>query len=163
MIGAIGILTLLLILGDLEAITVVHQHPNIQYVVEHEVLREDALAEAKKLEIYPGPIPGCKTCTSAEMTYCKDGSVINDHCCCEGSSNEVFPFVEHTCRLGPEECRVQAEDCAEYTRLRECCCHSYLASVWKYEATGGGSRVSMYHIKFLTILTVLMTLHQLLI
>lgn len=54
MIGAIGIVTLLLILGNLEAITVVHQHPNNQYVVEHEVLREDALAEAKKLEIYPG-------------------------------------------------------------------------------------------------------------
>lgn len=44
---------------------------------------------------------------------------------------EVFPFVEHTCRVGPEECKVQAGDCAEYTRLRECCCHSYLTSVCK--------------------------------
>lgn len=48
------ILMFLLILGDLEAITVVNHHPDDEYVLEHEVLREDALAEAKKLEIYPG-------------------------------------------------------------------------------------------------------------
>ncbi|XP_050454802.1 uncharacterized protein LOC126853243 isoform X1 [Cataglyphis hispanica] len=166
-IGAISILTLFLILGDLEAVTVVNHHPDDEYVLEHEVLHEDALAEAKKLEIYPGPIPGCKPCTNSEMTYCKDGRVINDHCCCDGSFNsrysKVFPFVEHTCRMGPEECKVQAEDCAEYTRLRECCCHSYLASVWKYRATGAGSHdASMTNLtKFLTILTIL-SLHLLL-
>ncbi|XP_070157399.1 uncharacterized protein [Polyergus mexicanus] len=86
-IGAISILTLFLILGHLEAVTVVNHHSDDEYVLEHEVLREDALAEAKKLEIHPGPIPGCKPCTSTEMTYCKDGSVINDHCCCDGSFN----------------------------------------------------------------------------
>lgn len=45
--------------------------------------------------------------------------------------SEVFPFVEHSCRFGPEGCQVQAGNCAEYTRLRDCCCHSYLASVCK--------------------------------
>ncbi|XP_032691183.1 uncharacterized protein LOC116853927 isoform X2 [Odontomachus brunneus] len=153
--GVIGILTLLLTFGRFEAITVVNHHPDDEYVLEHEVLREDALAEAKKLEIYPGPIPGCKPCINSEMTYCADGSVINDHCCCEGSTNKVFPFVEHTCRVGPEECKVHAGNCAEYTRLRECCCHSYLASVWKYRATGAGLRSGAGLTKFLSILTVL--------
>lgn len=160
-IGAISILTIFLILGDLEAVVVINHHPDDEYVLEHEVLREEAIAEAKKLKIYPGPIPGCKPCTNSEMTYCKDGGVINDHCCCDGSFNRVFPFVEHICRMGPEECKVQAEDCAEYTRLRECCCHSYLASVWKYRATGTGSHTSAILTKFLTILTIL-RLHLLL-
>ncbi|XP_071554222.1 uncharacterized protein [Temnothorax nylanderi] len=160
-IGAISILTLFLILGNLEAITVVNHHPDDEYILEHEVLRKDALAEAKKLKIYPvgmdqrGPIPGCKPCTYPEMTYCTNGSVINDHCCCDGSFNKVFLFVEHTCRVGPEECKVHAGDCAEYTRLRECCCHSYLASAWKYMATGVGSRASVNFTKFIIILTIL--------
>ncbi|GAB1867547.1 hypothetical protein CAJAP_08626 [Camponotus japonicus] len=161
-IGAISILTLFLILGNLEAVTVVIHHPDDEYVLDHEVLREDALAEAKKLKTYPGPMPGCKPCTSSEMTYCKNGSVINDHCCCDGNYNEVFPFIEHTCRVGPEEPKVQAGNCAEYMRLRECCCHSYLASVWKYRATGAGSRASTNVTKFLTILTSYLMLHLLL-
>ncbi|XP_076234806.1 uncharacterized protein LOC143179451 isoform X2 [Calliopsis andreniformis] len=102
-----------------------------------------------------GPIPGCKPCTNSEMTYCSDGSVINDHCCCDRSYNKVFPFVEHTCRVGPEECEVQAGDCAEYTRLRDCCCHSYLASLWKYLANDAGSCTNASFIKFLAILVVL--------
>lgn len=53
-IGAISILTFFLILGDLEAVTVVIHHPDDEYVLDHEVLREDALAEAKKLKTYPG-------------------------------------------------------------------------------------------------------------
>ncbi|KYN08583.1 hypothetical protein ALC62_00439 [Cyphomyrmex costatus] len=130
-IGRISILILFLILVNVEAITVVNHHFDDEYILEHQVLRKDALAEAKKLEIYPGPIPGCKPCTYFEMTYCKNGSIINDHCCCDGNVNEVFLFVEHTCRMGPEECEVHAEDCAEYTRLRECCCHSYLVSTCK--------------------------------
>lgn len=52
--GVIGILMLSLTFGRFEAITVVNHHPDDEYVLEHEVLREDALAEAKKLEIYPG-------------------------------------------------------------------------------------------------------------
>lgn len=53
-ICAIRILTLFLILVDLEAVTIVNHHPDDEYVLEHEILRKDALAEAKKLEIYPG-------------------------------------------------------------------------------------------------------------
>ncbi|XP_048269970.1 uncharacterized protein LOC126926157 isoform X1 [Bombus affinis] len=159
--AAFRVLTLILILGDLESITVVNHHPDEEYFLEHEVLYEEAITEAKKLQLYPagtdkkGPIPGCKPCTRSEMTYCKDGSVINDHCCCDVNSNEVFPFVKHTCRMGPEECEVQAGDCAEYARLRECCCHSYLASVWKYLANDAVSPTNTHFIKFLAILTVL--------
>ena len=153
--AAFRILMLILCLGGLESVTVVNHHPDEEYSLDHEVLYDEAIAEAKKLQIYPGPIPGCKPCTSSEMTYCKDESVINDHCCCDGSDNKVFPFVKHTCRVGPEECKVQAGDCAEYTRLRECCCHSYLASLWKYRATGAGSYANTNLTKFLAILMML--------
>ncbi|KAI4477858.1 uncharacterized protein LOC122513280 isoform X1 [Polistes fuscatus] len=158
-IGTLTILILLTTFTDLKAVTVVNHHPDDEYVLEHEVLYEDAINEAKKLEIFPGPIPGCKHCTNSEITYCKNGSVINDHCCCDGSYNKVFPFVEHSCRVGPEECKVEAGDCAEYTRLRECCCHSYLASVWKYLATGQGSRNYANLIMFLTILLLVLGLY----
>ncbi|XP_076749509.1 uncharacterized protein LOC143422618 [Xylocopa sonorina] len=157
---AFKLLILILVLGDLESATVVDHHPDEEYFLEHEVIYEEAIAEAKKLQLYPGPIPGCKPCTSSEMTYCEDGSVINDHCCCDGSFNEVFPFVKHTCRVGPEECKVRIGDCAEYVRLRECCCHSYLASVWKYLANDAGSYTNTNIIKFLAVLTVLRLLLQ---
>ncbi|KAL2720583.1 uncharacterized protein V1478_010159 [Vespula squamosa] len=158
-IGRLTILILITTLTYLKALTVVNHHNDDEYVLEHEVLYEDAINEAKKLEIYPGPIPGCKHCTNSEITYCKNGSVINDHCCCDGSYNKVFPFVEHTCRVGPEECKVEAGDCAEYTRLRECCCHSYLASMWKYLATGEGSRNDANLTMFLTILAMVLGLY----
>ncbi|KAF7379734.1 hypothetical protein HZH68_016682 [Vespula germanica] len=158
-VGRLTILILITTLTYLKALTVVNHHNDDEYVLEHEVLYKDAINEAKKLEIYPGPIPGCKHCTNSEITYCKNGSVINDHCCCDGSYNKVFPFVEHTCRVGPEECKVEAGDCAEYTRLRECCCHSYLASVWKYLATSEGSRNDANLIMFLTIIAMVLGLY----
>ncbi|XP_015185920.1 PREDICTED: uncharacterized protein LOC107071435 [Polistes dominula] len=158
-IGTLTILILLTTLTDLKAVTVVNHHPDDEYVLEHEVLYEDAINEAKKLHIFPGPIPGCKHCTNSEITYCENGSVINDHCCCDGSYNKVFPFVEHSCRVGPEECKVEAGDCAEYTRLRECCCHTYLASMWKYLATGQGSHNYSNLIMFLTILAMVLGLY----
>lgn len=158
--GLIRVLILILILGDLESVTVVNHHPDEEYYLEHEVLYEDAIEEAKKLELYPGPIPGCKPCTKSEINYCKNGSVINDHCCCDGSSNKVFPFVKHTCHVGPEECKVQAGDCAEYTRLRECCCHSYLAAVWKYLASDADATVDASLTKFLMMITVLRLLQN---
>ncbi|XP_029052229.1 uncharacterized protein LOC114880409 isoform X1 [Osmia bicornis bicornis] len=151
-IGIFGALVFILTLGNLQSVTIVSHHPDEEYFLEHEVLYEEAIAEAKKMEIYPAPIPGCKPCTDSEMIYCKDGSVISDHCCCDGSFNKVFPFVEHACHVGPEECKVRAKDCAEYTRLRECCCHSYLASTWKSLANDAGRNIST---KFLMILTVL--------
>lgn len=92
--SVISILTFFLILGDLEAVTVVSHHSDDEYVLEHEVLRKNALIEAKKLEIHPGPIPGCKPCTNPEMTYCIDGSVINDHCCCDGNFNSRCPTLD---------------------------------------------------------------------
>ncbi|XP_012286893.1 uncharacterized protein LOC105703235 [Orussus abietinus] len=149
-----GITLFFLILQGIDTVTVVDHHPDDEYILEHEVLYEDAIAEAKRLKLYPGPIPGCKACTGSEMAYCKDDSVLNDHCCCDGGYNEVFPFVQHTCRVGPEACKVLAGDCAEYTRLRECCCHAYLGSVWKYLA----SDASINRINPLIILPILVVL-----
>lgn len=142
------------IFDNLEAVSVVKHHHDDEYLLEHRVIYQDAINKAHNLTLYPGVIPGCKACTSQEMMYCKDGSVIADHCCCDFSYNEAFPFVEHECRVGPEMCKVLAKDCAEYTRLRECCCHAHLASYWKYLA-GDSSRME---IKFTTILTVLLML-----
>lgn len=51
---AFRVLTLILILGDLESITVVNHHPDEEYFLEHEVLCEEAITEAKKLQLYPG-------------------------------------------------------------------------------------------------------------
>ncbi|XP_043272735.1 uncharacterized protein [Venturia canescens] len=136
------VLFLLSLVGDLVAVTIVDRNPDDDDILEHQVTYADALAQAKNLKIYPGTIPGCKECTSSEMTYCRDESVLADHCCCDGSYNKVFPFVEHICRLSRQPCKVIAADCAEYTRLRECCCHSYLASVWKYMAGGAPTTAS---------------------
>ncbi|XP_029052230.1 uncharacterized protein LOC114880409 isoform X2 [Osmia bicornis bicornis] len=86
-IGIFGALVFILTLGNLQSVTIVSHHPDEEYFLEHEVLYEEAIAEAKKMEIYPAPIPGCKPCTDSEMIYCKDGSVISDHCCCDGSFN----------------------------------------------------------------------------
>ncbi|XP_011504287.1 PREDICTED: uncharacterized protein LOC105367325 [Ceratosolen solmsi marchali] len=136
------LLSLLLLLlpppPRLEAVTVVDHHADNEYVLEHEVPYEKAITEARGLKLYSGLVPGCKACSKDEMTYCQNGSVLEDHCCCDGGYNEVLGFVEHKCRVGPEACKVRAADCAEYSRLRECCCHSYLASLWKYLAGGAG-------------------------
>lgn len=48
------VLILILILGDLESVTVVNHHPDEEYYLEHEVLYEEAINEAKKLQLYPG-------------------------------------------------------------------------------------------------------------
>ncbi|XP_033229192.1 uncharacterized protein LOC117180793 isoform X2 [Belonocnema kinseyi] len=152
--GTWKILVLVFTIGNLKAVSVVDHHPNDEYLLEHEVTYQEAISQARNLKLYPGPVPGCKPCTRQEITYCKDGSVIADHCCCDGSYNEVFPFVEHACRVGPQGCKVQAGDCAEYSRLRDCCCHSYLSAYWKYQA-GGSTRMK---ISITTISTVLLML-----
>ncbi|XP_011636878.1 uncharacterized protein LOC105427041 [Pogonomyrmex barbatus] len=89
-IDTIGILTFFLILGNLEALIVINHHSDDEYVLEHEVLRKDALAQAKKLEIHSGHVPGCQVCIYSEIIYCKNGSIINDHCCCDGRFNDFF-------------------------------------------------------------------------
>ncbi|KAK0075939.1 hypothetical protein PV325_011305 [Microctonus aethiopoides] len=124
---------------NLEAITIVDHYPDDDYVLDHEVSHDEAISVARTLRIPSDSEPGCKSCTNDEMTYCKDGSVINDHCCCDSSYNKVFPFVEHTCRVGRQACKTIAENCGEYHRLRECCCHAYLGSVWKYLAGSGNN------------------------
>lgn len=52
--AAFRILMLILFLGGLESVTVVNHHPDEEYSLDHEVLYDEAIAEAKKLQIYPG-------------------------------------------------------------------------------------------------------------
>lgn len=63
------ILILILILGDLESVTVVNHHPDEEYVLEHEVLYEEAIAQAKKLQLYPGREFTRFTRDSKSVTY----------------------------------------------------------------------------------------------
>jgi hypothetical protein len=44
---------------------------------------------------------------------------------------ESFPYVPHTCYLRPA-CRPKAGDCAQYARLRACCCDYLTAKKCKY-------------------------------
>ncbi|XP_046483882.1 uncharacterized protein [Neodiprion pinetum] len=149
----------LVILASLEAVTVIDHHPDEEYYIEHQVSYKDAVEEAKKLKIYPvgmdakGPIPGCKTCSADEMEYCSNEGVVNDHCCCDtGPEDDSFRFMPHVCRIGPEVCQVQAADCAEYTRIRECCCHAYHAEKWKNIASGSSRSARSDYFSFMNLI-----------
>lgn len=48
------LLTFILLLRDLESVTVVNHHPDEEYFLEHEVPYQEAIAEAKNLQLYPG-------------------------------------------------------------------------------------------------------------
>lgn len=48
------------------------------------------------------------------------------------SFSEVLPYVPHTCYLGTEVCETIIGDCAEYSRLRECCCDKFTKEYCKY-------------------------------
>lgn len=54
--GCLRVLLLILILAGLEAVTVVHHHPDNEYVLDHEVTYESAVAEARKLQLFHGEI-----------------------------------------------------------------------------------------------------------
>lgn len=66
------------------------------------------------------------------MEYCET-RVLADHCCCERHYlPEPFPWLPHTCYVGPHRCRPLAHDCVRYVRLRDCCCYKKLAERCKY-------------------------------
>ncbi|XP_066995877.1 uncharacterized protein [Anabrus simplex] len=101
------------------------------HVVEHSVQGEEAywaaLSLTSNMESRP---PGCANCTRSERMYCMSTAVLHDHCCCDSSYYEAFPYIPHTCYYGPEVCEVLAGDCAHYARLRTCCCDSLLRAQW---------------------------------
>ncbi|KAM3955878.1 uncharacterized protein ACR2FA_010181 [Aphomia sociella] len=104
-----------------------------EYYVEHDVSTADArrAARALKLEDVPETLVGCGTCSRRELEYCET-RVLADHCCCERRVlPEPFPWLPHTCYIGPRRCRPLAHDCAQYKRLRDCCCTRKLAERWK--------------------------------
>ncbi|CAG9565127.1 unnamed protein product [Danaus chrysippus] len=104
-----------------------------EYFVEHDVSTADARAAAQLLNLddIPETRVGCGPCSRREMEYC-ESRVLSDHCCCERQFlPEPFPWLPHTCYVGPHRCRPLARDCTKYARLRDCCCLRRLAERWK--------------------------------
>ncbi|XP_072930223.1 uncharacterized protein [Epargyreus clarus] len=104
-----------------------------EYFVEHDISTAAARTAAKALNLddVPTTREGCGVCSRKEMEYCET-RVLADHCCCERRFfPEPFPWLPHTCYLGPHRCRPLARDCVQYSRLRDCCCYKKLAERWK--------------------------------
>ncbi|XP_075983323.1 uncharacterized protein LOC142981345 isoform X2 [Anticarsia gemmatalis] len=104
-----------------------------EYFVEHDVSTTDARKAAKELNVeeVPASRPGCGACSARDVEYCET-RVLADHCCCERRFvPEPFPWLPHTCYVGARRCRPLAHDCAQYARLRDCCCYRKLAERWK--------------------------------
>ncbi|KAJ8713777.1 hypothetical protein PYW08_007397 [Mythimna loreyi] len=104
-----------------------------EYFVEHDVSTADARRAAALLDVNDIPVtrPGCGTCSQREQEYCETRALA-DHCCCERRFvREPFPWLPHTCYVGARRCRPLAHDCAQYARLRDCCCYRKLAERWK--------------------------------
>ncbi|XP_023940733.1 uncharacterized protein LOC112047742 [Bicyclus anynana] len=104
-----------------------------EYYVEHEVSTADArkAADLLNVEDIPATVVGCGVCSRRDLEYCET-RVLADHCCCERQFvREPFPWLPHTCYVGPHRCRPLAHDCVRYVRLRDCCCYRKLAERWK--------------------------------
>lgn len=105
-----------------------------EYVVEHEISATQAKNVALRIDTARmDPPPGCQPCTSAERKYCLSGDFINDHCCCDRRHHEYLDFIPHTCYVGTVLCQTIAADCAEYSRLRTCCCSRLVLQKCKYK------------------------------
>ncbi|CAH2094212.1 unnamed protein product [Euphydryas editha] len=92
------------------------------------------------------------------MEYCET-RVLADHCCCERHYlPEPFPWLPHTCYVGPHRCRPLAQDCVRYTRLRDCCCYKKLAERWK-SILSNSSRLSVGGVSLLLLSMLLFVAH----
>ncbi|KPJ17686.1 hypothetical protein RR48_07170 [Papilio machaon] len=112
--------------GQAEGLLEVHYE---EYFVEHDVSTAAARNAALHLDLdtVPETRVGCGACSRRDLEYCET-RVLADHCCCERRFlREPFPWLPHTCYVGPGRCRPLAHDCARYTRLRDCCCLRRLA------------------------------------
>lgn len=131
-----------------------------EYFVEHEVSTGDARRAARALNVedVPETRPGCGSCSKREMEYCET-RVLADHCCCERRFvREPFPWLAHTCYVGPRRCRPLAHDCVRYTRLRDCCCYRKLAERWK-AILSKSSRVGVSGVSLLLLSMLLFVAH----
>ncbi|XP_061721647.1 uncharacterized protein LOC133528319 [Cydia pomonella] len=111
-----------------------------EYFVEHEISTPDARKAAVALDLdkVPETLPGCGTCSKRELQYCET-RVLADHCCCERQAfPEPFPWLPHTCYMGPGRCKPLMHDCAKYKRIRDCCCYRKLAERWKQILSSSG-------------------------
>ncbi|XP_045777080.1 uncharacterized protein LOC123875346 isoform X1 [Maniola jurtina] len=131
-----------------------------EYFVEHDVSTADARKAAALLELdeIPATRVGCGVCSQREMEYCET-RVLADHCCCERQFlPEPFPWLPHTCYVGPHRCRPLAHDCVRYVRLRDCCCYKKLAERWK-SILSKSSRVSVGGASLLLLSMLLLVAH----
>ncbi|KAJ3636556.1 hypothetical protein MTP99_000090 [Tenebrio molitor] len=114
-----------------------------EYIVEHEISASQAKNAALAIDLSSVSSPaGCQKCTKAEIRYCLGIDLISDHCCCDRRYHEVLPFIPHTCYLGTQICKPVVGDCAEYSRLRSCCCDKHALEKWKKKSVGVRSRLN---------------------
>ncbi|XP_055855793.1 uncharacterized protein LOC129919019 [Episyrphus balteatus] len=113
-----------------------------EFIFEHQVTRQDAIAALQKLNqsFFDGPSAStCKsiTCTKNVMKYCLGPQFINDHCWCEqGHANEGLPFIPHICYVGEKQYQASVGSCFFYEEVKECCCAPALAKRWKHISAG---------------------------
>ncbi|CAH2094211.1 unnamed protein product [Euphydryas editha] len=111
-----------------------------------------------RTNVVPETRVGCGVCSRREMEYCET-RVLADHCCCERHYlPEPFPWLPHTCYVGPHRCRPLAQDCVRYTRLRDCCCYKKLAERWK-SILSNSSRLSVGGVSLLLLSMLLFVAH----
>ncbi|CAG9860749.1 unnamed protein product [Phyllotreta striolata] len=103
-----------------------------EYIVEHEISSMSARNSVLTMDISSINTPsGCKECNPEEQRYCLGTDLINDHCCCDKRYHELFPYIPHTCYLGPQLCHTIATDCTEYHRILSCCCQKLTAEKFR--------------------------------
>ncbi|CAH0551671.1 unnamed protein product [Brassicogethes aeneus] len=133
-----------------------------EYQVEHEISALQAKNAVLHMNYTEIPLAGCQPCTAHEKSYCLGSDLVNDHCCCDRRYHEFFPFIPHTCYLGSTLCSTVAPNCAEYTRLRTCCCDKYVLEKWKQKSEGSTSCIDSWRTtKLLTCLFVVLYFYNL--
>lgn len=103
-----------------------------EYIIEHEISTTQARNVALSSDVSAINVPaGCQECTKEEKHYCTSSDLISDHCCCDRRFHEFLPYIPHTCYFGSQLCTTVALDCNKYTRLRTCCCDTFLRQKWR--------------------------------
>lgn len=129
-----------------------------EYFVEHEISAVEARNAVQQLDLKSDEQKvGCQQCTRQEIRYCLGLQLMNDHCCCDKKYSEFFPYVPHTCYIGQDLCKPLARDCAEYTRLRICCCDKYTLEKWKLMSKGPKNNENLQLLLLLTTLAYFVT------
>ncbi|XP_059477872.1 uncharacterized protein LOC132198102 isoform X2 [Neocloeon triangulifer] len=110
--------------------------------LDHVVTKEQAAQAASKFDVSKLGVSdevGCGKCSLQERMYCVSDAVLSDHCCCD-KHLEPMPFVPHRCyvNLPPAApCAPIAGNCAQYSRIYDCCCKHILQQRWHNKLVSG--------------------------